>query len=53
MTRRSGAAGVLAFVLTVVQGTWVHAQWGYPGGFGDFGWVAGALRRLRETSPGA
>ena len=38
MTRRSGAAGVLAFVLTVVQGTWVHAQWGYPGGFGDFGW---------------
>ena len=38
MTRRSVAAGVLAFVLTAVQGTSVHAQWGYPGGFGGFGW---------------
>jgi hypothetical protein len=38
MTRRSVAAGALVFVLTAVQGTWVHAQWGFPGGFGDFGW---------------
>ena len=31
-------SGVFVFVLTAAHGTWAHAQWGYPGGFGDWGW---------------
>jgi hypothetical protein len=38
MTRRSITAGAFVFALAVAHGTWAQAQWGYPGGFGDFGW---------------
>jgi hypothetical protein len=38
MTRRSIAAGAFVFALVVAQGNLARAQWGYPGGFGDFGW---------------
>jgi hypothetical protein len=38
MTQRSIRAGALVFALAVAHGTCAQAQWGYPGGFGDWGW---------------
>jgi hypothetical protein len=38
MQRRSGLVISLWCTLLVGQGTLAHAQWGFPGGFGDWGW---------------
>jgi len=38
MQRRSGFAIALIWGLCTVSGSSAHAQWGYPMGFGGFGW---------------
>ncbi len=38
MARHSITAGALVFALAAAHGSWAHAQWGYPGGFGEWGW---------------
>ena len=54
MTWRYRIVGALAFTLAAIQSPWVHAQWGYPGGYGNYGWGGwGGGGLSREALPGA